>query len=182
MPEGSGEFLSDSWFEALDRAVKEGSSSAGISEPCAGRSLRLGQVVTGVTRPGPGLQAPTAEGSASAAPTAQGSASTEIVYLVRLGGEAPGVTKGSVEGAEVTLVTVYGDAAALASGAISAGDLLEQGRIKIRGDARRLGEESELLAAVGAASAAAMGTGFGPGTGGSLEQGSGPPDGTDAEG
>lgn len=64
---------------------------------------------------------------------------------------------GTVEDAEVVLVETFEDARALAEGSVTAAELLEGGRIKLRGDANRLIAATETLAALGTALAGALG-------------------------
>ncbi|MGH9303124.1 MAG: hypothetical protein ACRDZ5_01800 [Acidimicrobiales bacterium] len=116
------EFLSEEFFEELARAVEATSASH------PDRSLRLGQVVTGVPLGGGGAKE-----------------EDEVSYIVRLGGPDAGVERSSACDAEVTLIVDHCDGAALHRGETTAGALLEQGRIKVRGDAGRLTEESDLL-------------------------------------
>ncbi|MHB1988228.1 MAG: hypothetical protein ACYCSF_09610 [Acidimicrobiales bacterium] len=110
-------FLSAEWFAAL------GEQLAGVTLPSGDESgpFFIGQLVTG-------------------APDGRDHAWT----LVLQGGSPPGLEVGS-DSAEVVLVESYESAWALASGEKTAGQLLEAGEIKIRGDARRLVAAAELL-------------------------------------
>ena len=121
------EFLSDEWWRDLGRQIAEACPES--SE----RRLDLGLVVTGV-------------------PDGAGDDKGEVRYTIHLAERASaGLSIGSTDGAEVVLVGAYEDARALASGACSAAQLLEGGRLKIRLDARRLIEEADLLDVVGVA-------------------------------
>jgi hypothetical protein len=119
-----GEFLSEEWLQSLGRRL------ATAVPPDAG-PLRLGVVVTGAPSGG------------------------EISYTLSIGGSAgsagSGVEIGSVADAEVVLVESYEDARALASGLVAASQLLEQGRLKVRGDANRLVAAGDTLRAIGEA-------------------------------
>ncbi len=115
------EHFSDAWFDDLETRLTEGGPLTGSSEV----SLRLGQVVTA------------ADGTQAACWT-----------LELEGGSVPVLVRGSVEAAEVTLVSSAEDAKALASGERTAAQLLEAGLLKIRGDARRLAGAGSLIEAV----------------------------------
>jgi hypothetical protein len=114
------EFPSPEWFTELAGALAQ------IEVP-EGQSLLLGQVVTDV-------------------PAAPGG---EVRYTISF---APGrpvtLTVGSAEPADVVLVTSYTAAMATAAGETSSASMLATGQVKIRGDARRLVEADDLLAAV----------------------------------
>jgi len=120
------EFLSPEWLAELGHAV----SSA---VPEGAEPLRLGIVVTG----------------AAAVPGA--SSGGDVSYTLVLGGPAGSSVVAGVAEAEVVMVESYEDARALASGSVSASALLEGGRIKLRGDARRLVAAGDTLRAVGEA-------------------------------
>lgn len=110
------EFLSDGWFDALARQL----AGAAVSD---GPVFVLGQTVTAVP---PG--------------------DDEVSYSIRLGGgRAPSVERGSAAGADVVFVVTYSDARALATGAAPPVDLIASGRLKIRGDAKRLVEAAAAL-------------------------------------
>lgn len=115
---------SAAFFTALRAAL------ATVELPGEG-SLRVGQLVTGAPA---GLE-------------------PEWTFVL-VGGSAPELVVGSTSTAEVVLVTAYDDAAALASGERTPAELLGEGRITIRGDARRLVDGAALLAAVAGAMAA----------------------------
>ncbi|MGO9560889.1 MAG: hypothetical protein ACLPQS_07450 [Acidimicrobiales bacterium] len=120
-------FLSAQWFDALREQLD------GVPPVPADKSggLRIGQLVTG-------------------APDGADHAWT----LELRPGAAPSLEIGTVESADVVLVEGFEAAWALASGARTAGQLLEAGELKIRGDARRLVAASDLLEALAAASGA----------------------------
>jgi hypothetical protein len=103
----------------------------------------IGQIVTGAP---PGSAGP----DWSAGPDGK-----EIGYRISFGGPhtTPRVIPGSVEGADIVIVTGYDDALALAAGDVSAVSLLAGGRVKLRGDASRLVEAASLLEAVAVAAA-----------------------------
>jgi hypothetical protein len=124
VPEQAGiEFLSAEWFAAMALALER-------VEPAGGEAVVLGQIVTGV-------------------PSAAGG---DVCYAISLGGNGPGsVTVGSLDSADVVLVTAYADARAMATGAASAASLIAAGRVKIRGDAARLVAAAALVEAAGAA-------------------------------
>lgn len=124
MPEQAGiEFLSAEWFAALAAALER-------VEAAGGEAVVLGQVVTGVPSAGGG----------------------DVSYAISLGGEGPAtVTVGSLEAADVVLVTAYADAHAMATGSASAASLIAAGAVKIRGDAARLVAAAALVEAAGAA-------------------------------
>jgi hypothetical protein len=116
------EFLSGDWLAALGDAVA-GSLPADLPT-----SIALGQIVTDVLT----------------------SAGGEVRYTLLLGpGSSVRVVAGSTEEAEVVLTTTFATAIALARGESSAASLLEQGSVKISGDARRLVEAADLLGVVG---------------------------------
>jgi hypothetical protein len=116
------EFLSPAWLEALGDAI------AGSLPGDVESSIALGQVVTGVE---------SADGG-------------EVRYTLLIGpGSRATVVAGSTEEAEVVLSIAYASARALARGESSAASLLDQGRVKISGDARRLVDASELFGLVG---------------------------------
>jgi hypothetical protein len=72
-----------------------------------------------------------------------------LAYTIALGtGE---VVAGTTEGATVTIVVAYPDAAAVAKGELSAADLLATGRAKLRGDIARLVEAGPHLERAGQA-------------------------------
>ncbi len=86
------------------------------------------------------------------------SAPGEVRYTLRLGGGTPAeLVAGSVEDAEVVIVETFEDARALAEGSVTAAELLEGGRIKVRGDANRLVAAAETLGAAGSALPEALG-------------------------
>jgi hypothetical protein len=115
------EFLSDEWLAALGDAI-----AASLPADSSG-SITLGQVVTDTE--------PTGD---------------EVRYTLLIGpGPNATVTTGSTDEAEVVLRTSYAAARALARGDSSAAALLEQGLVKISGDARRLVDAADLLGAIG---------------------------------
>jgi len=126
--------FSEAWFDALEASLGSLGSLGPLpaDEPAGAASglgpalgLALGQIVTGVPDVG------------------------EVRYLINLAGNGPGsLVRGSVGGADVTLVEDWETAEAIASGEASVPDLLTNGRIKIRGDARRLVDAAPLLARV----------------------------------
>jgi hypothetical protein len=115
-------FLSDDWLQALGDAVA-------ASLPSDLRtSIAIGQVVTDVESAGGG----------------------EVRYTLSLGpGPTATVEAGSTGAAAVVLTISYAAASSLVRGELSAASLLEQGRVKISGDARRLVEAAELFGVVG---------------------------------
>jgi hypothetical protein len=116
------EFLAGDWFAALGEAI-----TASLPEDF-GTSIALGQVVTDV----------------------EGAENGEVRYSLLLGpGPKVRVVIGSTEDAEVVLSAGYAAARALARGDTSAASLLEEGRVKISGDARRLVAAVDLLGVVG---------------------------------
>ncbi len=75
----------------------------------------------------------------------------EISYTLSFSGTyMTGLSVGSVDDADVVIVESYEDARSLGSGDVTAAQLLEEGRIKLRGDVRRLVAAADTLAAVGA--------------------------------
>lgn len=75
----------------------------------------------------------------------------EVAYMLTFSGEQmTGLTVGSVDEADVVIVESYEDARALGAGEVTAAQLLEEGRIKLRGDVRRLVDAADTLAAIGA--------------------------------
>ncbi|MCU1490448.1 MAG: hypothetical protein JWM85_1853 [Acidimicrobiaceae bacterium] len=113
-------FLSDEWLAELAEALR---SSPEIQ---AGPRLALGQVVTGL---------PSAEGD-------------DVAYTLHLGGGEPArVVPGTVDEADVVLVEGYATARAIATGT-PAGELLVEGRLKVRGDVNALIAAQEGLAAL----------------------------------
>jgi hypothetical protein len=122
MPESAVvEFLSPEWFDVLCAELNQ------LALPDSGRAIVLGQVITGVP----------------------GSHDEDVRYTISLGGgQPPRVAPGSVEEADVVFVTNYPDALVVATGGASSASLLAAGKVKIRGDARRLVAADGLLAAV----------------------------------
>jgi len=121
-PESEGllDFLSPDWLAALQTSLTEvhGTSEqgGGNGPELAGTPLAVGQIVTDVPFLGGG----------------------ELRYTVSLAGGGPRVSVGSVQSADVVLVTSYAAAAALAAGERTAGSLLAAGDIKLKGDVARL--------------------------------------------
>jgi hypothetical protein len=125
------EFLSGDWLAALGEALTA-SLPADFET-----SIALGQVVTD-------MEADAAGGGGG------GGGGGDVRYTLVLGpGSTVSVTAGSTAEAEVVLSTSYVAARTLARGEASAATLLEQGLVKISGDARRLVEAVELLGIVG---------------------------------
>jgi hypothetical protein len=124
-------FLSNEWLVALGNAIA-------ASLPTAlGHSIALGQVVTDVTT----------EVTTELTPD-----HGDLRYTLLIGpGSSASVVPGSTAEADVILTTSYAAATALARGSVSAASLLEDGQVKISGDARRLVEASDLLAVLSAA-------------------------------
>jgi hypothetical protein len=112
VPESAAiEFLSPEWFDVLCAELNQ------LALPDSGRAIVLGQVITGVP----------------------GSHDEDVSYTISLGGgQPPSVAPGSVEEADVVFVTNYSDALVVATGGASSASLLAAGKVKIRGDARRL--------------------------------------------
>jgi len=115
LPEEAGvagllEFLSPEWLQALEGALNELGAQPDDTEPIA-----VGQIVT---------DGPFAEG--------------ELRYTVLLADDTARVAVGSLEGADVVLVTGYADAVALATGERTAGSVLAAGGMKLSGDVARL--------------------------------------------
>jgi hypothetical protein len=120
-------FLSSDWLAALGNAI------AASLRADLDISIALGQIVTDVT-------------------TDVTPAAGDVRYTLLIGpGSSASVVTGSTDEAEVVLTTSYVAATALARGDTTAASLLEQGRVKISGDARRLVEASELLLVIGEA-------------------------------
>ncbi|MGH9170240.1 MAG: hypothetical protein ACRD0Z_05140 [Acidimicrobiales bacterium] len=143
------EYLSDAWLEALAATLASlpgaetanppvelsagpgqspdvGDPPLGVAPEPAGPlpMLALGQVVTGVPRLTGG----------------------ELHYTIVMGGPAgPRLEVGTIQSADVVLVTSYPDAAALFLGSSTAADLLALGRVKIRGDAGRVVQAAALV-------------------------------------
>jgi len=137
-------FLSEEWLRALESALRaaappEGSAGEeGRTGGAPGARLLLGQLVTGAGTAG--------------VPAGAALVDDEVRYTIALGGgEPPEVVTGSVSGADVTLVTDYGTAVALASGRESVAALLGTGRIKVRGNANALIAAQQALAGLGSA-------------------------------
>jgi len=113
--------------------------------------LRLGQVITGV---------PSAADSDDP-PAAGGSGPREIEYVIVFRSDgAVLLERGRGPHADVTLVTSFETAAAIARGEVAVGEMLSVGGLKVRGGVRRLVGSTALLAAVMEALAVA---GDGPG-------------------
>jgi hypothetical protein len=113
-------FLSKEWIAALGELVP-GTSPGRSGE--AGGSLSLGQIVEGA----PG---------------------GDVMYTIRLGdgaGDAPRVVEGSVSEADVVLVESYETACGLASGTLSPSEAIRSDRVKVRGAARLLAANQDLL-------------------------------------
>jgi hypothetical protein len=163
------ELLSEEWFEVLAAALEALSVPAGSAgepegpptaaspdepgvEPAAGPApghdgLALGQIVTGV---------PDDAGAA-------GVQAGEVRYTIVLGPEGSAfLVRNSIAPANVVLVEDWPTAGAIASGEVSIPDLLNAGRIKVRGDSRALVSAGELLARVAPHIAAALGTSNAP--------------------
>ena len=71
----------------------------------------------------------------------------DVCYVVDLSSsEPPRLRRGTLDGAEVTLVAAYDAALALVEGRAAVHDLLTEGRIKVRGDARALVAAGALVA------------------------------------
>jgi hypothetical protein len=118
------EFLSERWFAELATTLQ-----ATVVGHRGGMVLALGQIVTGTP-------------------------AGEVAFTVRLGGGEPGVLRRDGTGsADVILVADLAAARAIAAGR-SAGELLAEGRIKVRGDLNALLRASEELTALAAALAA----------------------------
>jgi alkyl sulfatase BDS1-like metallo-beta-lactamase superfamily hydrolase len=111
----------------LDRLAKALSTAA----PLAGEgTLRLGQLILGED------------------------GSVRCAFTVELEAGCPPRLLGTeIDQAEVTLVESEATAEALASGAASAAELLEQGRIKVRGDAAALVRAAGLIEQLSAVTA-----------------------------
>jgi hypothetical protein len=124
------EFLSDDWLAALGEALA--CLPAGAGEVPDDMTLALGQIVTGVP----------------------GRSRGELHYTIVLNGpEGDQLVIGTTDKADVVLVTAYADAVALVLGASTAADLLELGKVKIRGDAVRIADSAALVERAAAASA-----------------------------
>lgn len=104
-------------------ALNEPHVGAGAAGEAGVAAIAVGQRVTGV-------------------PFAAGH---EVRYTMSLGAEQARVTAGSVEAADVVIVTTYADAVALAAGERTAGSLLAAGGIKLSGDVARLVETLTLV-------------------------------------
>jgi hypothetical protein len=158
-------YLSEQWLEALRdalRAAAGGGPPGPAGEPATGDPatggapsrrvvdrLVVGQVVTGI-----GADAGGRLGRAlvPAGSSAGRSAGGEVRYTVALGGGIPPeVAAGTLEGAQVVLVTDYSTARAIATGDQPLAGALVAGRVKVRGDANALIAAQELLAGLGSA-------------------------------
>jgi hypothetical protein len=126
------EFLDEDWFEALGAALKGLSGTA--SEPAVLESaLGIGQIVTEV----PG------------GPAAAGVDEGEIRYTIVLSEDgSASLVRDSTEPAQVIIVEDWLTARAIASGASSVAEMLNAGKLKVRGDARALVAAADLLARV----------------------------------
>jgi hypothetical protein len=131
-PATVAEFLSDGWFDALAAALsglRPATSALGAPAP----GLALGQIVTGV---------PDDAG-------VSGLKNGEVRYTIVLGQDSPAsLLRDSVESAEVTIVTDWSTAQAIASGSSSVSDMLSAGKLKLRGDTSALVAAGDLLAMV----------------------------------
>ena len=131
-PATVAEFLSDGWFDALAAALsglRPATSALGAPAP----GLALGQIVTGV---------PDDAG-------VSGLKNGEVRYTIVLGQDSPAsLVRDSVESAEVTIVTDWSTAQAIASGSSSVSDMLSAGKLKLRGDTGALVAAGDLLAMV----------------------------------
>jgi hypothetical protein len=125
----SGGFLSEEWLSHLSESLRS-------LCPPGSEELALGVLVTEVPPSG-----------------------EDVSYLIRLGGQRPASAEfAPLEQADVVLIEAFEDARALADGEAGAGELLETGRVKLRGDVSRLVRSGDLLAVIGAGFAA-TGTG-----------------------
>jgi hypothetical protein len=125
------EFLTEEWFETLAAALASLPAKTAPVEALA-RGLRVGQVVTGV--PGSG---------------ASGVLGSEVHYTVELCPDGSvSVVRGSTEDADVTIVEDFATAEAIAAGTSSVSDMLNAGKVKLRGDTRALLAAAELLAVI----------------------------------
>ncbi|MHB1535623.1 MAG: SCP2 sterol-binding domain-containing protein [Acidimicrobiales bacterium] len=118
-------FLSPAWFSRLEELAGSGLAGSGVaasgraggqaSEGSAGAGLVLEQVVTA-----------TPEG--------------EIRYHVLLAGGSALIRPGAPERADLTFTNDYPTASALVRGELSTQSALADGRIRVRGDLRRLAD------------------------------------------
>jgi hypothetical protein len=132
------ELFSEEWFRALAAAL-DGLAPGPPATDEPGAGIALGQIVTGVPPK-----------------TGAGPQQTEVRYTIVLRPEgSASLVRDSTESASVVLVEDFSTAAAIASGA-SVPDLLNAGRIKLRGDSRVLVSAGDLLARVGPLIAAAL--------------------------
>ena len=130
-PEPVPELLSEEWFRALAAAL-DGLTAGPPATEEAGAGIALGQIVTGVPRE-----------------SGAGPEEAEVRYTIVLRPEgSASLVRDSTESASVVLVEDFATAVAIASGA-SVPDLLNAGRIKVRGDSRVLVTAGDLLARVG---------------------------------
>lgn len=147
------EFLTEEWFETLAAALASLPAKTAPVEALA-RGLRVGQVVTGVP------------GSAGAS----GVLGSEVHYIVELCPDGSvSVVRGSTEDADVTIVEDFATAKAIAAGTSSVSDMLNVGKVKLRGDTRALLAAAELLAVITPLLAEALAAE--PGLGGALRTG-----------
>ena len=126
------EFLTEEWFETLVAALASLPANNGPDD-APKSSLRVGQIVTGVPV------------SARASDVVD----SEVRYTVELSPDgSASVVRGSTEDADVTIVEDFDTARAIATNASSVPDMLNAGRIKLRGDTQALLAAADLLAAV----------------------------------
>jgi len=112
------DFLSPAWIAELDRAAR--ASSAARALPLEG-TLVIEQRIYDVPRAG------------------------MVVFHLRLGSEGLAVMDGAAVSPDAVFTTDYAEARAIHEGHANAQHALADGRLKIRGDLRRLLDESDTL-------------------------------------
>jgi hypothetical protein len=123
------EFLSEAWFASLARAL------AGVALDLPGvpeGAITIGQIVTGVP-----------DGA-----RASGVRDSEVRYTIVFDGGAASLVRGSIAGAQVVLVTDWDSAEEISSGRSSVPEMLNAGKIKVRGEASALVAAGDFLARI----------------------------------
>lgn len=124
------EFLSEVWFESLGEALAQ--LADGLQEEHEG-GLAIGQIVTGV---------PGALGAA-------GALGGEVRYTIIFDAGSASLVRNSTARAQVVLVADWDTAEAIASGRSSVPEMLNAGKLKLRGEARALVAAGDFLARIG---------------------------------
>ncbi|MGA3353467.1 MAG: hypothetical protein ABSD85_09825 [Acidimicrobiales bacterium] len=134
------EFLGEAWFEALAAALGSLTTTAGATRSLAG-GLAVGQIVTGVP-------AETGTGGVDKG---------EVRYTIVLSGDgSASLVRDSTDDAQVIILEDWPTARAIASGASSVTEMLNAGRIKVRGNARALVAAADFLAGIAPVIAATL--------------------------